>query len=98
MRRYYKCFDIKFSYFLYFSAVVTPKMFTQKVLLELRESGKVNGIVLLGFNDTDPDLGPPVRHSDDNVCPNNPSSLYAPSESGFCSSEKVCNTSNQFFF
>ena len=74
---------------IFITAVVTPKMFTQKVLLELRESGKVNGVVLLGFNVTDPDLEPPASHSDDNVCPNNPSSLYAPSETGFCSSEKV---------
>ncbi len=82
---------------LLFSAVVTPKMFTQKVLLELRESGKVNGVVLLGFNVTDPDLTPPDHHSDDNVCPNNPSSLYAPSESGFCSSEKVLRVLNESF-
>ena len=70
-------------------------MFTQKVLLELRESGKVNGVVLLGFNVTDPDLEPPASHSDDNVCPNNPSSLYAPSDTGFCSSEKVRKIQNR---
>ena len=72
-----------------FSAVLSPTMFTRKDLLDLRDSGKVNGMVLLGFNDTDPDLLPPDQYSDDDVCPNNPSSLYGPSDPAFCSADKV---------
>ena len=64
-------------------------MFTRKDLLDLRDSGKVNGMVLLGFNDTDPDLLPPDQYSDDDVCPNNPSSLYGPEDAEFCSADKV---------
>ena len=64
-------------------------MFNRTILLELRDSGKVNGIVLLGFNETDSKLQPPVRYSDDDVCPNNPSSLYGPEDAEFCSADKV---------
>jgi hypothetical protein len=45
--------------FVSISAVLSPRMFSRNNLLDLRDSGKVNGIVLLGFNASDADLLPP---------------------------------------
>jgi hypothetical protein len=64
-------------------------MFNRKILMDLRGSGKVNGIVLLGFNTSNPELEPPTTYSDDDVCPNNPSSLYTSGDDAFCSVDKV---------
>jgi hypothetical protein len=74
---------------IFFAAVVSPKMFRQKTLLDFRKSGKVNGVVLLGVNASDPDLEVPAGYSDDDVCPNNPGSLYTPIDSAFCQADRV---------
>ena len=57
-------------------ALVTPKMFTLETLTSLKESGKINGMILLGANDTIDYLNAPEEYSDDAKCPNSPSSIY----------------------
>ena len=55
-------------------------MFTKETLAKLKSSGKIDGILLLGANDTKNDLAvdlaPPSEYSDDSSCPNQKSSYY----------------------
>lgn len=57
-------------------AILPPKMFTHKILKRLVSTDKIAGVILLGVNASDPDLGLPSQYSDDSTCPNRPSSLY----------------------
>jgi len=60
-------------------AMITPKMFQRSTLLDLKNSGKLTGIILLGVNETfvEYDLKPPTSFSGDSKCPNSHSSLYS---------------------
>merc|ERR1712066_626393 len=59
-------------------AMITPKMFQRNILLQLKNSGKITGIILLGVNETvlEYDLKAPEEFSGDAKCPNSHSSLY----------------------
>ena len=58
-------------------AVITPKMFKKDTLATLKNSGKINGIILLGVNESLSLLEKPQKYSSDSTCPNKPSSLYS---------------------
>ncbi len=57
-------------------ALLTPKMYKKDALLSLKSSGKINGVIVLGVNDSLPNLETPRQQSDDQACPNRQSSLY----------------------
>lgn len=72
-------------------AVLSPTMFKETVIAQLRKSNKVNGVVLVTSNNTTHTgmLPLPNAYSDDNVCPNSPSSLYGPTDDkAFCQPDK----------
>ena len=56
--------------------MITPKMFSTDTLKTLKSSGKINGVLLLGVNETNEILKAPTQFSGDATCPNKRSSLY----------------------
>ena len=56
--------------------ILTPKMFSRQNLELLKNSGKINGVLLLGANKNVDLLEPPNSFSDDSTCPNQDSSMY----------------------
>jgi len=70
-------------------AMITPKMFQRNTLLQLKNSGKLSGIVLLGVNESfvEYDLKAPTTYSGDSKCPNRYSSLYSSASEESCGSK-----------
>ena len=56
--------------------ILTPKMYSRQNLESFKNSGKINGVLLLGANKTDSMLEPPSLFSEDSSCPNQDSSMY----------------------
>ena len=56
--------------------MITPKMFSTDTLKKLKSSEKINGVLLLGVNETNEILKAPTQFSGDATCPNKRSSLY----------------------
>lgn len=66
--------------------VLTPETFTLSLLRQLRESGRVSGVILLSAGSYGDITNVPLKYSDDQRCPNKISSMYYPDETDNCES------------
>ena len=65
---------------------MTPETFTLSLLRQLRESGRVSGVILLSAGSYGDITNVPQKYSDDQRCPNKISSMYYPDETDNCES------------